>query len=211
MIYKLVNKVNHKIYIGKSKNLRNIWESYNGLPENKKSILMQEMRQYGPNSFEFSVLEECAESQLDSRGSYYMNLYNTENEELQKNSRNVAFLDGAKAKSNDKIKNKKKGKMNEGLKNHIEKMKTDPEYKAKMVQKYKNNRPNAIATNMLDIASGATLMTFPKIMDAAAWIRENTAYNKADYATINKICKGQGKTAYGYKWEYASKKPIYFE
>lgn len=89
-----------------------------------------------------------------------------------------------------------------GLKKHIEKMKTDPVYHQMMVEKYKNNRPNAIAVDMLDKDTMEIIMTFPKIMDGASWIRENTSYKKADYATINKICKKQGKTAYGYKWRY---------
>lgn len=89
-----------------------------------------------------------------------------------------------------------------GLKKHTERMKTDPEYRKIMVEKYKNNRPNAIAVDMLDKDTFEIVMTFPKIMDGAAWIRENTRYTKADYATINKICKRQGKTAYGYRWRY---------
>ncbi len=89
-----------------------------------------------------------------------------------------------------------------GLKKHTERMKTDPEYRQMMVEKYKNNRPNAIAIDMLDKDTFEIIMTFPKIMDGAAWIRENTSYTKADYATINKICKRQGKTAYGYRWRY---------
>lgn len=71
-----------------------------------------------------------------------------------------------------------------------------------MVEKYKKNRPNAIAVDMIDKETLEVVKTFPKIMDGANWIRENTAYKKADYATINKICKKQGKTAYGYKWRY---------
>lgn len=105
----------------------------------------------------------------------------------------------------DDIKKKKMGfspNKGEGLKKHIEKMKTDPEYRQLMVEKYKNNRPNAIEIDMLDKETMQIIKTFPKIMDGAAWIRENTPYVKADYATINKICKKQGKTAYGYKWRY---------
>ena len=81
-------------------------------------------------------------------------------------------------------------------------MKTDPLYREQMVQKYKNNRPNSIPIDMLDKNTGEIIMTFQKIMDGAAWVRENTPYLKADYATINKVCKGQCKTAYGYKWRY---------
>lgn len=202
-IYKLVNKENNKIYIGKSRNLKDIWESYNGLLESEKAILAEEMRKYDSRSFEFSVVEECEESQLSERENYYINFYkNDEKLRLAKEKlMNDASLVSLKSTSKSKIKKK----MNEGLRIHIEKMRNNPEYRAKMVEKYKNNRPNAIAINMLDKVTGAVIKTFPKIMDGATWVRENTTYGKADYATINKICKGQGKTAYGYKWEYVSK------
>lgn len=204
-IYKLVNKVNNKTYIGKSKNLKDIWESYNGLLENEKVKLTEEMRKYGSKNFEFSVLEECEESKLEERKIYYINFYknNAELKLAKKKAVKEMSLVSSSLKSNQK--NKPKRKMNKGLKTHIEKMHNDPEYRAQMVEKYKNNRPNAIAINMLDKVSGAVVRTFPKIMDGAAWIRQNTDYIKADYATINKICKGQGKTAYGFKWEYVSK------
>lgn len=204
-IYKLVNKVNNKTYIGKSKNLKDIWESYNGLLENEKVKLTEEMRKYGSKNFEFSVLEECEESKLEERKIYYINFYKN-NAELKLAKKKVVkemSLVSSSLKSNQK--NKPKRKINKGLKTHIEKMHNDPEYRAQMVEKYKNNRPNAIAINMLDKVSGAVVRTFPKIMDGSAWIRQNTDYIKADYATINKICKGQGKTAYGFKWEYVSK------
>lgn len=204
-IYKLVNKVNNKTYIGKSKNLKDIWESYNGLLENEKVKLTEEMRKCGSKNFEFSVLEECEESKLEERKIYYINFYknNAELKLAKKKAVKEMSLVSSSLKSNQK--NKPKRKMNKGLKTHIEKMHNDPEYRAQMVEKYKNNRPNAIAINMLDKVSGAVVRTFPKIMDGAAWIRQNTDYIKADYATINKICKGQGKTAYGFKWEYVSK------
>ena len=98
--------------------------------------------------------------------------------------------------------NKKTSNVGLGLKKHVEKMRTNPEYRELMIEKYKNNRPNAIAVDMLDKDTMEVIKTFPKIMDGAAWIRENTTYTKADYATINKICKKQGKTAYGYRWRY---------
>lgn len=102
----------------------------------------------------------------------------------------------------DKEKRKVSPNVGLGLKKHVEKMRTNPEYRQMMVEKYKKNRPNSIAVDMMDKETLEVIMTFSKIMDGASWIRENTSYKKADYATINKICKKQGKTAYGYKWRY---------
>lgn len=88
---------------------------------------------------------------------------------------------------------------------HKERMKTDEEYRKKCIESMKANKPNAIKVNMVDKDTSEVLKTFDKLMDAAKWIRENTNYEKADYSTINKVCKGQSKTAYGYKWAYADK------
>lgn len=94
-------------------------------------------------------------------------------------------------------------KLKECQKKHVEKMKSDSEYRNKIVLKMKENKPNAIAVNMLDKDTKKIIKTFDKLMSAAEWIRNNTKYIKADYSTINKVCKGRGKTAYGFIWEYA--------
>lgn len=109
---------------------------------------------------------------------------------------------GEKNLGPEKEKKKVSPKVGLGLKKHVEKMRNNPEYRQMMVEKYKKNRPNSIAVDMIDKETLEVVMTFSKIMDGASWIRENTSYKKADYATINKICKKQGKTAYGYKWRY---------
>ncbi len=109
---------------------------------------------------------------------------------------------GEKNLGPEKEKKKVLPKVGLGLKKHVEKMRNNPEYRQMMVEKYKKNRPNSIAVDMIDKETLEVIMTFSKIMDGASWIRENTSYKKADYATINKICKKQGKTAYGYKWRY---------
>lgn len=91
------------------------------------------------------------------------------------------------------------------LKKHKEKMQSDKEYYNQMIEKYKANRPNAVSVYMIDKDTNNIIMEFPKLMDAAKWIRENTEYSKADYSTISKVCKGRGKTAYGFKWSLKNK------
>ena len=88
---------------------------------------------------------------------------------------------------------------------NAERMRTDEEHRKMCIERMKANKPNAIKVNMIDKDTQEVLKTFDKLMDAAKWIRENTNYEKADYSTINKVCKGKSKTAYGYKWAYADK------
>lgn len=91
------------------------------------------------------------------------------------------------------------------IKKFQDKFKSDAEYREMVIQKMRDNKPNSIAIDMLDIETGEKIMGFPKIMDGAKWIRENTKYIKADYATINKTCKNPKRTAYGYRWRYSEK------
>lgn len=97
-------------------------------------------------------------------------------------------------------------KLREGNDKFHERFKTDSEYRESVIQKMKDNKPNSISIDMLNKETGEKIMDFPKIMDGAKWIRENTTYAKADYATINKVCKGNAKTAYGYKWRYSKER-----
>ena len=195
-IYKITNRLNNKIFIGKSTDLKKSWEQHRKLQGSSNILIDKEMALYGSDKFDFSIIEECEDSLLKEKEAFYINFYGT-----MKNGYNAA-----RSSTNSYIKSKdatkSRTRIGDGLKKHTERMKVDPQYRAQMIQKYKNNRPNAISVDMIDKNSEEIVMTFSKIMDGAAWVRDNTSYKKADYATINKICKGQGKTAYGYKWRY---------
>lgn len=189
-IYKITNKVNGKVYVGKSEDINKMFEickNINDYPSNGLPIF-NEISAYGVDKFEFNILEECPVSQLLEKETYYMNMYGL------KDSGNSSTGTSKGRKNNPNV--------GLGLRRHIHKMRTDAAYRAQMIEKYRNNRPNAIEVDMMDKLTGEIIMTFPKIMEGARWIRENTRYVKADYSTINKVCKGNGKSAYGYKWQY---------
>lgn len=201
-IYKVTNKINNKIYVGKSIDVKNVWEKHRNLFEAKKFALEKDIALYGADKFEFSILEECEEEKLSDRESFYVDLYDAVKTGYNAKKNKISNYSNISMSNEGQGSSGKSSNIGIGLKRHVEKMRTDPEYRNKMVQKYKNNRPNAIPVDMVDKNTCEIIMNFPKIMDGALWIRENTSYGKADYATINKICKGQGKTAYGYKWRY---------
>lgn len=201
-IYKITNKINNKIYVGKSTDVKNVWEKHRSLNEAKKFALEKDIALYGADKFEFSILEECEEEKLSDRESFYVDLYDAVKAGYNSKKPKVSSLLNASISIEELKNSSNSSRIGIGLRRHVERMRTDPEYRNRMVQKYKNNRPNAIPVDMMDKNTFEIIMTFPKIMDGALWIRENTNYGKADYATINKICKGQGKTAYGYRWRY---------
>lgn len=79
-IYKIENTINHKIYIGQSKHIRERWcEHKKELKRNthKNIYLQRAWNKYGPSVFVHEILELCDETQLDERECYYINLYET--------------------------------------------------------------------------------------------------------------------------------------
>lgn len=75
-VYMYTNRIDGKRYIGKSKNIefrkdKHIRNARNGRP----SYFYNAIRKYGIDSFDFVVLEECQEKDLDKRERYFIQLY----------------------------------------------------------------------------------------------------------------------------------------
>ena len=74
-IYMIQNKVNGKIYIGQAGDIKDRWKQHKsylngGYHVNKH--LQRSWNKYGEESFEFSILLECEESQLNTYEQYYI-------------------------------------------------------------------------------------------------------------------------------------------
>lgn len=77
-VYKITNKVNLKVYIGQSINIRTRWKDHiNSLNRgNSHSILLQRAwNKYGQENFSFEILELCEEDMLDEIEIKYINIY----------------------------------------------------------------------------------------------------------------------------------------
>lgn len=72
-IYSIRNKVNGKLYIGQSIDIKRRWMEHR-TPKNiqKDEPLKNDIRRYGINSFEFSVICECDIDKLDELEKYYI-------------------------------------------------------------------------------------------------------------------------------------------
>lgn len=78
IIYKIVNKVNGKIYIGQTK--RQLKDRFNNHCFNSKtrsSPLYQSFRKYGINNFDIFEIEKCDNSLLNVKEEFYINEYNS--------------------------------------------------------------------------------------------------------------------------------------
>lgn len=79
-IYKIVNDVNGKIYIGQSININARWKDHvNSLRRgvSRCTLLQRAWNKYGEEHFYFEILELCSEDMLDAVEIKYINLYNS--------------------------------------------------------------------------------------------------------------------------------------
>lgn len=77
-IYKITNLVNNKIYIGSTKDFRD--RTYHHFSELKcqrhgNIHLQRSYNKHGKHNFKIEIVEECKDSELFSRESYYTKLY----------------------------------------------------------------------------------------------------------------------------------------
>ena len=74
-IYMIINKINNKIYIGQARNIKERWKNHiNDLKNNKhyNRHLQGAWNKYGKDSFEFIIICECEEKDLDELEQYYI-------------------------------------------------------------------------------------------------------------------------------------------
>ena len=79
-IYKIENLINHKKYIGKTIDINKRFGDHKRLAFYKSSPsyeypLYKALRKYGLENFNFSVIEECDEKDLDQKEKYWIKIY----------------------------------------------------------------------------------------------------------------------------------------
>ena len=80
-IYKFTNKLNNKVYIGKSVNVeRRIKRHLREFKyENIQCYFYRAIRKYGIENFDYEIICECKKENLDEMEKYYIHLYNSNN------------------------------------------------------------------------------------------------------------------------------------
>lgn len=82
-IYKIENLINHRVYIGQSKDIYKRYHShhksdcYNIKSPAYNFQIYQAIRKYGEENFIINVLEICEENQLDEKECYWIKYYNS--------------------------------------------------------------------------------------------------------------------------------------
>lgn len=76
-IYAIKNKLNGKIYVGCSKNIKDRWKAHCKQLKKRTSLINRAIQKYGVDNFEFAVLLKCPSMCFDYWEKYYINLLNS--------------------------------------------------------------------------------------------------------------------------------------
>lgn len=92
-IYKILNKINGKFYIGSATDFYERWHSHKHYLNNSNhhnSHLQRAWDKYWSTSFEFIILEECEKEKLEEREQHWINTTNCCNKEIGYNINFIA-------------------------------------------------------------------------------------------------------------------------
>lgn len=205
-IYKITNLKNGKVYIGKT--LNTIEERFKQhCSDSKKEScknrpLYRAFNKYGIENFKVEEVEECSYKEASKREIFWIEYYNS-------------FHDGYNATIGGDGKqfydysliyeNWKQGKtirqISTDLGMGIDTVKNAlNEYKVsdKEIQQ-RANLSTAKKVYMIDLKTNKIIKSFDSLGDAARFLGKH----RAGGSHISAVCKGERKTAYGYKWKYA--------
>lgn len=103
-IYMIKNKINNKVYIGQSTDIKSRWAFEHKIRPNK--YFDNAWKKYGEEAFEFSILKECKKEDLNSLEFFYQCVYCSFDKRFGYNEQ-IGWTHGWKY-VNEQIKNGKK-------------------------------------------------------------------------------------------------------
>jgi group I intron endonuclease len=79
-IYKIENLINHKVYIGQSKDILLRWKSHKNsifvdFLKIKNHHLYKSFRKYGIKNFSFEIVKKCKKEDLNDLESFFIRVY----------------------------------------------------------------------------------------------------------------------------------------
>lgn len=206
-IYKIINDINDKIYIGKT--VFSIDKRFNEhccdafKQRNKERPLYKAMREYGIEHFYIELIEECDDNLASDREIYWIGLYNT-----YSNGYNATYGGDGKFLYNHK-------NIAMRLKEHPYSFDISKEFNCcveiirEIAQEYniklKSYSPSSSKHVVAYTKNGEKIEEFDSTVLASQWCFEQGKC--ADLcsgvrAHISACANGKRKTAYGYIWKY---------
>lgn len=211
-IYKIINDINDKIYVGKTDSTierrfkQHCADCTRRNEENRP--LYRAMNKYGIEHFSIHLIEECADEEASVREQYWISFYKgyTEGYNATLGGDGKSYIDvsellelwslGKSIKEIAEITHHDKGWISTLLKeNGINSEDIADRSKIKK------------QIQMLSKETDAVLQVFPSTREAARWLIESKGLAKSSeggYSThISEVCNGKRKSCSGYKWRYA--------
>ena len=202
-IYKIENKINGKIYIGKTlKTIQERWKEHcHDFKRERceKRPLYSAMNKYGIENFFIEEIEQCEESVLSEREKYWIEYYSSfkygYNATTGGDGRSYLdyelilslWQEGKTAKEIAKILNHDEYSVRLAL--DIKGITSE-----KRQERSVTLRSKSVAK--LDLNTDEILEVFPSQMEAYR------SLGKQQSGHISQVCNGKRKTAYGYKWKW---------
>lgn len=215
-IYKITNKINGKIYIGKTlKTIEGRWKDHlkdYKRPRFERRPLYSAMKKYGVENFSIEEVEECNSEILSERESYWIDFYGSfgKGYNATRGGDGKPFIDeqeilklwqeGKSLKDIAEIIGHDKGWISQLLKNN-------GILSEELIERGRDKYRKSV--DMLDIHTDQILASFPTLEKAALFIIEKRGIDEASNkrgiaAHISEVCKGKRKTCQGYKWRYSA-------
>lgn len=204
-IYKITNKINGKIYIGKTMfSVEKRWKEHSlefSKERNEKRPLYLAMKKYGIDNFCIEQVEECEESILSEREKYWIESYGS-----YKNGYNATIGGDGKPYIDRKLvidlyeKYKNIKTVSEIMNvNYFSVMNILHEKNVDVIPHY----TNGVAVLMIDRLTDEPLKSFSSYKDAAIYLIDN-GLSKCGLSGLSShiadVCKGKRKTVANYKW-----------
>lgn len=208
-IYKITNKINQKVYIGKTtKTVLSRWKEHccdYKKPRNEKRPLYDAMCKYGLENFYVEEIEECDDSCLEEREQFWIKTYNSYIGFANSNGYNATLGgDGKIIKDEKKILQVFNQTQDTNL--TAAECNTSPETVRKILHNngIEKTRVFINPVKMWDLKTGVLIKEFQNQSEAARWIQEqgltvSTDYKKVSYI-LGRAIRDRNGIAYGYKW-----------
>ena len=135
-IYRIRNLLNDKVYIGQSKDIdqRIIYHL-----QNNSTLIGRDIHYFGRENFEFYVLEQCSEEELDEKEEYWIKFYNSTDQLYGYNIIQGGQHNRNESNPNCKLTENDVWFIRECYKNHSPKYEVYEKYKNKVSKLYFSN------------------------------------------------------------------------
>ena len=200
-IYKFENKINGKIYIGKTKNIKERIYQHSHVTKNKKTKFGNALRKYGIDTFNFSILviiysenNNNLDIILNYFEKYFIKIYNSFN-----NGYNCTL--GGDGTINFKHSEETKNKLRNRIVSKETRMKLGYAHKGKpchrrLTDKWRNSVIEAKSIPIKQFSKdGIFIKQWSSITEAAK-------YCNLPKSCISRVCKNERKSCGGFIWKY---------